>query len=128
MIYIALVSAGMHILVALFQLCLACGAPWGEYAFGGQRRGVLPLAYRLASLFSLGLLLLFAAVNLHQAGMIHLGGFPTRAFAWITALYGILGTFVNAISRSVKERRLWTPVVATLAILNSILAWKIYAA
>lgn len=124
MIYLALVSAGIHAAIAFFQLCLAFGAPWGEYAFGGQHGGVLPRAYRIASLFSMVLLLFFAAVNLLQAGMIPLVGFPTRVFAWVIAGYGVLGTFMNGISRSAKERRLWTPVAAALAILNGLIAWK----
>lgn len=125
MIYLAIISAGIHLIVALFQLCLAFGAPWGEYAFGGQHRGVLPTGYRIASLFSMVLLLLFAAVNLHQAGLINMEKFPAHGFAWAMAIYGILGTLMNAVSRSVKERLLWTPVVAALAILNGVLVWKL---
>lgn len=118
--FCALLSAAIHLGVAVFQVFLAAGKPWGEYAFGGQYHGVLPRHLRIASVFSCLLLLAFAAVNLQQAGVIMIAGLDAfwRIAAWVIAGYGVLGTFMNAISRSRPERLLWTPIVALLAALN----------
>ena len=43
----ALISAALHIGIAAFQVFLAAGKPWGEYAFGGQNKGVLPRHLRI---------------------------------------------------------------------------------
>ncbi|AFM12313.1 hypothetical protein [Turneriella parva] len=116
----ALLSAAIHLGVAVFQIFLATGKPWGEYAFGGQNKGVLPRHLRTASIFSCVLVTFFAAVNLAQAGLIQITGFESlfRIAGWVIAGYAVLGTFMNAISRSKPERLLWTPIVALLAVLN----------
>jgi hypothetical protein len=118
--FCALLSAAIHLGVAVFQVFLAAGKPWGEYAFGGQHPEVLPRHLRIASVFSCLLLIAFALVNLQQAGFIvnQDAGTFWRAAAWVIAGYGVLGTFMNAISRSWPERLLWTPIVALLAVLN----------
>lgn len=121
----ALLSAEIHLGVATFQVLLAAGKPWGVYAFGGQHRGILPRHLRIASIISCLLLLSFAAVNLQQAGLLPYAT-PSafwRIAAWVIAGYGILGTFMNAISRSRRERLLWTPVCMALAVLNLVLAF-----
>ena len=45
----ALVYAGASTIIILFQLALAAGSPWGEYAMGGAFPGQLPPALRLAA-------------------------------------------------------------------------------
>jgi len=117
---LALTSAALHSGIAVFQVCLAAGKPWGEYAFGGQNKGVLPRHLRIASVFSCCVLLAFAAVNLHQAGFLKISENASlmRIFFWVVTGYAVLGTFMNAISRSRPERLLWTPVAALLAALN----------
>jgi hypothetical protein len=116
----ALISAALHIGIAAFQVFLAAGKPWGEYAFGGQNKGVLPRHLRIASVFSCCVLLAFAAVNLQQAAVLNISENVSlsRIFAWVVTGYAVLGTFMNAISRSRPERLLWTPIAALLAGLN----------
>ncbi len=119
MVFLALASATLHIMIAVFQVMLASGKPWGIYAFGGQHQGVLPRRLRIASVFSCFLLLAFAAVNLQQAGFVSVvAQSHLRAVSWVIAGYAVLGTFMNAISRSRAERLLWTPVCLVLAVLN----------
>ena len=122
---LALLSATLHGAIAVFQLLLVAGKPWGEYAWGGQNKGVLPLGFRIGSLFSILILLSFAWVNLATAALVPL---PLAEFPLVTAQkivtgYAALGVLMNSISRSRKERLLWTPVCTVLLALNATLLW-----
>lgn len=116
----AILSASLHIFIAAFQVLLAAGMPWGKYAFGGQNVGVLSLRLRIASIFSSLILLAFALVNLQQAGVVVVSANPLtwEIGSWVVTCYAVLGTLMNAISRSRPERFLWTPIAALLAGLN----------
>lgn len=48
--------------VAIFQLALVLGAPWGELTLGGRWRGRLPLKIRFIAGFSIVLLCCFSAI------------------------------------------------------------------
>lgn len=116
----ALFSAFLHFSIAVFQVALAAGKPWGQFSWGGKHAGVLPRGFRIGSVFSSGILCLFAAVNLQTAAVIS-PVFPPgmhMVMQWIVTVYAGLGTFMNAISRSRGERLLWTPVAAILLALN----------
>lgn len=100
--------------VAVFQLCLACGAPWGAYAFGGAHPGKLPLRYRVTSAFSLIIYGFQGAVFASMADLIPTW-LPEALVTWILWMFVAffaLGTVMNGISRSKRERYLWTPIVA----------------
>ncbi len=60
----AVVTAG----IVVFQIALAIGAPWGEYAMGGAYPGQFPPALRVAALVQVVLLLFFAGVVFVRAG------------------------------------------------------------
>src|SRR5687768_719411 len=45
--------------LAVFQVALASGAPWGRYAWGGQHEGALPAPLRVGSAVSV---LVYAAI------------------------------------------------------------------
>jgi hypothetical protein len=110
-------------LLAAFQVALACGAPLGEYAWGGKHPGSLPKQLRIASLVSIVIYALLALVLLSKAGMITL--FPAAVFvpgAWVVFGYLVLGTLMNAVSRSKKERAVMTPIAAMLAVLALLVA------
>ncbi|MBG6225377.1 hypothetical protein IWX63_001949 [Arthrobacter sp. CAN_A2] len=98
--------------VAAFQAALAAGAPWGEAAYGGAHRGVLPTRHRASSAVSA---LAYAALVLVTLGR---GPGPTARHRILTAASGlmILGTAMNLASRSRVERLVWTPVAGTLAV------------
>lgn len=94
---------------ALFQLAIVLGAPLGEYAFGGQRTGKLPIGFRIASLVSLLLMLMLAGHFLAQ-----LGALPTlldpnlNSLAnWVVVGFNALSALMNNITKSKKERKLW---------------------
>lgn len=122
----ALISAFLHFSIAVFQLALAAGKPWGQFSWGGKHAGVLPRGFRIGSIFSFVVLCLFAAVNLQTAAIIN-PVFPAgmhTVMQWIVTVYACLGTLMNAISRSRGERLLWTPVAALLFALNLLILLK----
>jgi len=45
----AIIHTVLMALVILFQIALALGAPWGQYAMGGSFPGVYPVAMRITT-------------------------------------------------------------------------------
>ena len=103
-------------LLGLFQLALAAGAPWGRLAWGGGHER-LPTGYRIGSLVSILVYAVFAAIVLERAGLLAVLPSPeiARVGAWIIAGYMALGIVMNAISRSLPERLVMTPVAVVLS-------------
>jgi hypothetical protein len=103
-------------LLGVFQLALAAGAPWGRLAWGGGHER-LPTGYRIGSLVSILVYAVFAAIVLERAGLLAVLPSPeiARAGAWIIAGYMALGIVMNAISRSLPERLVMTPVAVVLS-------------
>ena len=102
----AVIYALATLVVVGFQLALAAGAPWGEYAMGGRYPGRFPPAMRVAAVV--------------QAGVVALGwtaSFPW--LAWVPVVVSLLSAVMNAATRSRLERRLWLPV-AIVMLLSSI--------
>lgn len=108
--------------LGVFQALLIAGAPLGHFAWGGQHR-VLPPKLRNGSIFAIVLYVLFALAILDRAGLIALlpAGWPDVAAVVICA-YLAFGTGLNAISRSLPERLVMTPVAAILFVLGLIVA------
>lgn len=115
-ILICLILAG----AGTFQALLAAGKPWGEWAFGGQIAGVLPYRYRLASLVSIGIYAIQIAHYLGQADLIAspFSANTVSVINWVLVGFFALGTLMNGISRSKKERALWTPILAASLLLS----------
>lgn len=110
-------------LAILFQLLLAAGLPWGEYAWGGAYPGTLPPPMRIASACSALLLGAMGAVVLIRAGVIRPGWRDRfRAPAWFVTGYFALGMVANAITPSAAERMIWLPVAAVLFGLSLVVA------
>lgn len=98
-----------------FQLALALGAPWGEFAMGGAFPGSYPPAMRVAALVQMAVLAAVVLVVWAHAGL----ALPRwRAVSrWLTwAIVGLLGVGVvlNLITPSPMERLIWTPVALGL--------------
>jgi hypothetical protein len=112
----ALVAVAAIGVIILFQAGLAMGAPWGSAAWGGTHAGTLPSRFRLASTFSIVILMGLAWVVAVRDGAIasSFSADVIQTLAWIVAGYFILGTIMNAISRS-KLERWWSPVSAVIA-------------
>ncbi len=106
-----LVAAG----VALFQLALTAGAPWGELAWGGAFAGRLPPRMRLASAASALLLVGMVLVVRGRAGLMGPAWLPAaRKLVWVVVAQCAFSVVVNAIAANPWERMLWLPVSALL--------------
>lgn len=117
MIFVALLGILILIALSVFQLLLIIGKPLGSYAWGGQHE-VLPKKLRIASVFSVVLYFMFGTFLISKAGVVNIipdSSFLTVAM-WVFTGYFIFGIFMNAISRSKKERMLMTPVAFSLAV------------
>ncbi|WP_164700843.1 hypothetical protein [Modestobacter sp. KNN46-3] len=108
--------------LAVFQVSLIGGAPLGRFAWGGQHV-VLPTALRIGSAVSLVLYGLFAALILQVAGALDVlpRGVADVAI-WVLTAYFAVGVLMNAVSRSVPERLVMTPVALALAVVCLVLA------
>jgi hypothetical protein len=104
---------------ALFQLALVFGAPMGEYAYGGQMPGKLPIAYRIASSISFLLTLGIAGHYLAQLGVVPklLSEDLNQWVNWGLIGFAAAAAVMNNITRSKKEKRLWgsTTIVMLIA-------------
>ena len=119
----ALVFAFAAIGVIAFQLALAFGAPWGQYAMGGAFPGRLPPAMRVAAVVQAVLIALLALVVLSAAGLV----LPALAVAfpwliWVAVVVSAVAVVLNAISRSSGERRIWVPVASVLLVSSLLVA------
>lgn len=109
---------------ALFQLALALGAPMGEYAYGGQMVGKLPIAYRIASSFSFLLMLAIAGHYLAQLGLVpkFLNSDQNQLANWGLVGFATLAAVMNNITRSKKEKQLWGSTTIAMLIAAVIVA------
>lgn len=111
----ARIFGGLIAVVALFQLALALGAPWGGFAMGGAFPGVYPPAMRIAALVQIVLLGAFALIVFVRAGL----AAPrwqaaARWAAWVVVVLMGVGVVLNLITPSGMERLIWAPVAVLL--------------
>lgn len=107
----AVVTAG----VVAFQLALAAGAPWGEYAMGGASPGQFPIELRVAAVVQAVVLALAAGVILSRAGVaLPRWSRASRWLSWVVVGVATLSFVLNLITPSAGERMIWAPVVFVL--------------
>lgn len=116
MIIATLLAVFILSLLSLFQLSLAFGAPLGQYAWGGKHK-VLPPSLRVGSALSLLVYLVITICLLSKSGIYQIiqQGTFLNILVWVIFVYLVLGIFMNAISRSKRERYTMTPIVILLA-------------
>ena len=98
--------------LAVLQLAVACGAPWGRLVWSGAHR-TLPRRLRWASAASVVLYAGMAWILVDRASAT-----PTefsRVAAWVLFAFFCLGVAMNLASRSRAERAVMTPVCLVLA-------------
>jgi hypothetical protein len=114
----ATVAVGLLIIIALFQVVLAMGAPLGNIAWGGKHDRVLPGRLRAASAVA-GLVVYPAVivVVLSASSLIETDLVPGRGMLtmWALATLFVVGAIANAASRSPAERW-WAPISLAIAI------------
>jgi hypothetical protein len=94
-----------------FQLALALGAPWGDYAMGGRFPGRLPASMRMVAVAQAVVLALLAAVVLARAGLVLETWASTAAWPiWVVVAFSGVSLILNSITSSKGERRVWVPV------------------
>lgn len=103
------------LVVLVFQLALALGAPWGAYSMGGAFPGRFPPMMRLAAVAQAIFLVLMAAVVLSRAGLVLPQWSQTAVWlTWVIAAFAAISVVLNVITPSAGERRLWVPVTLVL--------------
>ena len=109
---------------ALFQLALALGAPMGEYAYGGQMVGKLPMPYRVASSISFLLMLAIAGHYLAQLGVVPklLAPDLNQLANWGLIGFAVSAAVLNNITKSKKEKQLWGSTTIAMLIASIIVA------
>ncbi len=108
----ALAFVAVTVFAIGFQLALALGAPFGEYAMGGRFPGRFPPPLRVAAIVQAVVLALLAVVVASRAGLLALPMAPW--LIWMPVAFAALSLAMNAASRSAGERRLWVPVAIVL--------------
>jgi hypothetical protein len=111
--FCALLFAALTAGVCLFQLALALGAPWGEFAMGGAFRGSFPPAMRVAAAVQLLILAGLALIVLARAGVAPKVPAP-RALIWLVVAVNVVACILNLITPSGLERLIWAPVTIVM--------------
>ena len=111
--------------VIAFQVALALGAPWGAYAMGGVFPGRYPPPMRVAAVVQAVLIGLLALAVLSAAGLVLpdlIAAIPW--LAWAAVAVSALAVILNALSRSIGERRIWVPVAVVMLISSLLVAMQ----
>jgi hypothetical protein len=118
----AIALVGVLVILAVFQIALAAGAPLGRLAWGGQNR-VLPTRMRIGSVASVAVYAVMALVALDRSGLIDLVPDLVSGVAmWVIFGYLVLSIVPNLLSKSPPERAVMAPVTALLAVLALLIA------
>jgi hypothetical protein len=119
----AVVAVSLFALLAIFQIALLLGAPWGEFAWGGQQKTLAPNR-RAGSGVNVVLYVLLSLMLLSKAGFIYSAVIaPILPFVlWVMVAFAAVGVVLNAITRSRKERAVMLPVAIVLFVCQLIVA------
>lgn len=128
-VQIASVAAAVLIAgVAVFQLALAMGAPYGEAVFGGKaptRSGVLTAPFRVLAVVQAIVLVLLGWVLLARTetiGIPFLGAGTLLWATWVVVVFLILNTLANFTAPHPIERWLMGSVTLALSGLGVFIA------
>ena len=111
------------LVVVLFQIVMAIGAPWGHLAMGGRYPGKYPIKIRLAALVQAVLLALLAVIVLIRARIILPDFFEaTDIGIWIVVFIYAISLVMNLITPSKWEKILWVPVALILTVGSLVIA------
>lgn len=125
--FAAVVAAVLLVAVAVVQLALVFGAPWGDHVYGGRAEtdnGRLSSRYRAMSAAAVPILLLSAVIVLSRAGVV--SWFASDGWVavgvWVVLAYLVLNTMANLASTSRVERFGMGSVSAVAAICTLVVA------
>lgn len=107
----AIIYTVFAIIVILFQLALAAGAPWGKLTMGGFHPGVLPKKLRIAAVAQALLIICTALIVLTEAKLMFVELQPVSKFGiWLVVAIYTTVTILNLITSSRWERYTGAPV------------------
>ena len=107
----AYLAVAAFLVLAVFQLALAAGAPWGRAAWGGRNPGRLPTPLRVASGVSVVVYVLASVIVLDRVGrpLVDLPDPVSNSGAWVLVVLLLIGAVMNFASSSPYERFGWAP-------------------
>ena len=114
-----IVVAALLGVVALFQLALVLGAPWGDYAYGGRAQtvnGRLVPRYRTMSAAAVPILAIAVWIVLARSGVISGGDGWVNVGGWFVFGYLLLNTLGNLAAKTDVERYVMGAITATAAV------------
>lgn len=110
--------------IVAFQLAMAAGAPWGEWAMAGAWPGAWPPALRLAALAQGALVLAFTLIVRARTGRSpRAWDNASRWLIWVVVAVNGVSALLNLVTPSAKERMLWAPVAIGLLASSATVAW-----
>lgn len=117
---LSIICVTLFFVVIVISILLIFGLPLGEFTLGGQYK-IFPKKLRIVLIFQLAVQLFFLAVFLQLGGLIPMwfSEKVTKIIGTVMAVYLLLNTVMNAISKSKKERFLMTP----LSMITAICLW-----
>ena len=117
---IAIIGAGLCLIVIILSVLLICGLPLGELTMGGQYK-VYPGKLRIVLVVQLGLQVFFVMIILQAGGFLPLcfSHKTTKIISIVLASYLSLNVILNFISKSKKEKYIMTP----LSLLTAVCFW-----
>lgn len=111
MIYAAYIFSALTGVTVIFQLGLAIGMPWGELAMVGKFPGRFPPTMRIAAVVQIILLIIITVAVLTRAGIVFNELIQFSKYSiWFVVAFCLVGSILNTITPSKKERMLWAPV------------------
>ena len=119
-----MVAVVLLVVIGVFQLALALGAPWGSAAWGGGFGAVLPSRMRVASglagvvIYPLAIVYVLTSSELVDADWLPSAG---SVVMWILVVFFGIGALANFASRS-RIERIWGPVSLVIAVCCGIIA------
>jgi hypothetical protein len=115
--FAALVYAVVSVGVIAFQLALAAGAPWGEFAMGGAYPGQFPPELRVAAVLQSVILAGLAIIVLARAGVaMPKWSRASHRLVWLAVAFSTVSLVLNLITPSAGERAIWAPVAFVMLV------------
>jgi len=112
-------------IVALFQLALAFGMPWGSLAMGGKYPGKFPVPMRLAAVVQAFVLIGIGFVLLIKSKVMFPSLYQTSEIViWGIVVFNVLGLIMNLATPSKWERIIWAPVAGGLLVCSILVAFS----
>ena len=111
----AVVYVALSFVVVAFQVALAAGAPWGQYALGGMFKGRFPPRFRIAALIQAAIILFLAGTVASRARLAFTDWSIGSGWQiWLAVAFSTLALVLNSITPSKKERAIWAPIAFLL--------------